>query len=87
MEKCCSWAALLACFLNNMSYIKALLHIPEHLSREGGGLRLLRESEGNTISYPALRATTWIPAFAGKVFGATNHISIFNLQNLEACPC
>jgi len=45
MEKCCSWAALLACFLNNMSYIKALLHIPEHLPREGVLCRMITKME------------------------------------------
>ena len=43
-------------------------HTPECLPREGGGLRLLRESGGKTTSCASLRAATWIPAFAGKAF-------------------
>lgn len=83
----CSWAVLLARFLNNMPYIKTLSHTPKPFLRsllrfphEGGGPRLLRERRGKITTYASLYASTWIiPAFAGKPIGVIDNNIFMNI--------
>ena len=47
--------------------------------REGGGLRLLRNSGGNKNHWASLRAATWIPAFAGKALEGRKYFHKYEL--------